>query len=69
MGTVLDFAAARRPLSGRRPPVRGRGPAAEDPAGRVVLFPGVRIEREPLDLAPRIGTIGATAKNVAPEHD
>jgi hypothetical protein len=70
MGTLLDFAAARRPLR-RRPVETGAGPdlSAESAADRVVLFPGVRIERESLDLTPRIGTIGTPAKDAAPEHD
>lgn len=66
MGTLLDFSAARRPQR-RRPET---AEAALVPANdRVVLFPGVRIEREPLDLDPRIGTIETAAKNAAPEHD
>ncbi|MFN4010589.1 MAG: hypothetical protein ACK4K8_11590 [Pannonibacter sp.] len=66
MGTLLDFAAARRPLKHR---ATSAGTDETPVTDRVVLFPGVRIERVALDLDPRIGTIGIPAKNAAPEHD
>ncbi|ADZ71367.1 hypothetical protein [Polymorphum gilvum] len=57
MGTVLNFAAARRPISRRLlPAIRSGGGS-----GQVIIFPGVRIERDTLDLGVRIGTIGRTA--------
>jgi hypothetical protein len=69
MGTLLDFASAPRPLSRlttkRNTPKNG----VSAPRGEVVLFPGVRYEREALDLAARIGTIGRTAGSGVPDHD
>lgn len=65
MGYVLDFRMApRRPA---------RKPLQEKEASRqesvVVVFPGIRMEREALDLAVRIGTIGASAGQAASEAE
>ena len=69
MGTLLDFSSAPKPavrVNGRR----NRPPnAGQKGYGEVILFPGVRYEREELDLASRIGTIGKSAGSAAPEKD
>ncbi|MBS8258717.1 hypothetical protein [Roseibium polysiphoniae] len=69
MGTLLDFASAQRPLSRLTPKRNDRRSATSAPSGEVVLFPGVRYEREALDLAARIGTIGRTAGTLASDLD
>lgn len=59
MGTLLDFSAAAR----RRTPDRRR-PAEK--GAEIVMFPGVRIERQALDLGARIRKVakepGGTAR-------
>jgi hypothetical protein len=65
MGYVLDFRMApRRPL---RKTAGVQVPVSQEDV--VVMFPGVRIEREALDLAARIGTIGVSAGQAAPEAE
>ncbi|MDN3719742.1 hypothetical protein QW131_12600 [Roseibium salinum] len=53
MGTLLDFASARRPAArvshGRNYP----RPQRRETFGEVILFPGIRYERHDLDLAAR----------------
>ncbi|WP_186393927.1 MULTISPECIES: hypothetical protein [unclassified Pannonibacter] len=65
MGYVLDFRMA--PKRPQRKAAGGQGPVSQEDV--VVLFPGARIEREALDLAARIGTIGTTAGQAAPEAE
>lgn len=60
MGTLLDFASAPRPLSRVRKPSHAADGAQTALKGEVILFPGVRYERETLDLSARIGTISRT---------
>ncbi|EFO29070.1 hypothetical protein TRICHSKD4_4885 [Roseibium sp. TrichSKD4] len=69
MGTLLDFASAPRPSSRLTRTTRPVGRSASAPAGEVVIFPGVRYERNELDLAARIGTISKTAKPARSEAD
>lgn len=69
MGTLLDFASAPRPLSRLKTNRNTLKTGYSTPRGEVVLFPGVRYEREALDLAARIGTIGRTAGSGVPDHD
>jgi len=65
MGILLDFAAAPRPTSRIEP----RHRVKNETAGEVIIFPGVRIERDTLDLSARIGTIGRTAGTGRADRD
>lgn len=59
MGTLLDFSAAARPRRPNRPQPPREGAA-------ILVFPGVRVEREAVDLAARIRKVaketGGTAQ-------
>ncbi|GGB50720.1 hypothetical protein GCM10011316_23570 [Roseibium aquae] len=69
MGTLLDFASAPRPVARMRRSA-SRPYHCETPSrGELVLFPGVRYERNDLDLAPRIGTIGTEAETAHADRD
>ncbi|MCX2722247.1 hypothetical protein [Roseibium salinum] len=69
MGTLLDFASARRPAArvshGRNYP----RPQRRETFGEVILFPGIRYERHDLDLAARINTIGKAAGPAGSDKD
>ncbi len=69
MGTLLNFASARRPTArvGRRS--KRRATASRETFGEVILFPGVRYERHDLDLAARITTIGKAAGPAGSDKD
>lgn len=69
MGTLLDFSSAPRPLArvGRRP--ERHGETNRDGSGEVILFPGVRYERDTLDLAARIATIGKAVGPAGSDKD
>ncbi len=69
MGTLLDFASAPRPLSRVNAAQKSDQNGHGTPKGEVILFPGVRYERETLDLSARIGTIGRTAGTGASDLD
>ncbi|WP_417684690.1 hypothetical protein [Roseibium sp.] len=69
MGTLLDFSSAPRPMSRLKRVASEKRGSARSAKGEVILFPGVRYEREGLDLAARIGTIGRSAGTTATECD
>lgn len=58
MGTVLDFAQAPRSVSRSRKPATARySQSGAQDMGVIIIFPGIRIERQglALDLGARIG--------------
>ncbi|MFD1694869.1 hypothetical protein [Roseibium aestuarii] len=60
MGILLDFASAAR-ATRSHPPARLSRIARRDRPADIIFFPGVRYEREALELAARIGTIRSGA--------
>ncbi len=56
MGTVLDFAHAPRGSNRSRKAAKDRvSTGSSQGTGVVIIFPGIRIERQGLDLSARIG--------------
>lgn len=69
MGTLLDFASARRPLARQVNRPAHASPNGQKAIGKVILFPGARYDQHELDLGLRIATIGQVAGPCGPDKD